>query len=136
MNRKRLFRISGAVLVVAALFGLAMNLVDYSPKGGDSLFRKIPVPKKLEEVLGEAKELIPGQKKAPEKESAPEPQALSLAEVKEGAKEKVVEESKEVVREKVVEILKELIDKLGKEEETKGKVCDQICEEVCQEVCE
>lgn len=137
LTQKRFFRISGVVLVIAALFGLAMNLAGYAPEKELSLFQKVPVPKQLEEVLGAAKDFLPlGEKEGSGEDSPPGSQSLSLAQVKEGAKDKVVSESKEVIREKVVEILKELVGKLTEEEGVQGKVCGQVCEEVCQEACE
>lgn len=136
MARKRFFRTSSAVLIIVALFWLAVNLTGYSLPEEVSLFRKVSVPEKVEEVLGDVKEQFPwGRGEKSEEDPTAEPRVLSLAEVGEEAREKVVTESKEVIREKVVEVLRGLIEKLTEEGEAQGEVCHQICQEVCQEVC-
>ena len=136
-QRRRFLRILGAAILVCVLLWLAMNLFGYSQGQEPSLFRKVPIPKKLEEVLGTIKNSAPEPgKEEPKETAAPTPEILSLSQIKEDAQEKVVESSKEIVREKVVEILKELINKLTEGEETKEKVCKQVCQDVCQEVCE
>ena len=145
LNKQRLIRVSGVILVIGSLFGLAMIATGHSSPQDFSSFRKVPVPKKVEEVLGIARGLLPGQKSQDSGDdqesggtSPSDSRSLSLTEVKEEAQEKVVTESKEVVREKTTEILRELIEKLSEKEEVEGeeaekKVCRQVCEEVCQE---
>lgn len=133
LRKIRFLRVLGIVVLIASLFWLAMNFSGYSQGSESSLFRKVPLPKKLKEVLGAVESPVSEQKETPEESETPKPEVLSFSKIKEKAQEKVIESSKEIVREKVVEVLKELIDKLAEEETTKEKVCSQVCEEACKE---
>ena len=125
-------RILGGIVLIAGLFGLTINLSGRSQGSESSLFRKVPLPEKLKEVLGTAEMPTPEQKEIPEESETPKPEVLSVSKIKEKTQEKIIESSREVIREKVVEILKEMVSKLTEEETTKERVCEEVCKEVCE----